>query len=226
MGPAEAVLLKFDDQGRIATTLAGIRVFFDGTPAPLLSVQDRLIRAIVPFVQAPDGLMTLEIETADGVTHTRDAYWALASPAVFTLDGTGDGQAAVINEDGTLNSAANPAQKGSVVAIFTTGGGPTASPSVDGAITPIEGNLSSLVVPIRVTFGTFNSFFDPGPPPPDAQILYAGPAPGLVAGVTQVNARIPLEAPSGPDVRIDLRTRLYVSPFRFATAASPTIAIE
>jgi hypothetical protein len=42
------------------------------------------------------------------------------------------------------------------------------------------------IVPVRVLVGGA-----------DAQILYAGPAPGLVAGLTQINLRIPTGAPSG-----------------------------
>jgi uncharacterized protein (TIGR03437 family) len=38
----------------------------------------------------------------------------------------------------------------------------------------------------------------------DAEVLYAGAAPGLVAGVMQVNARVPDNAPSGSAVPIEI----------------------
>ncbi len=33
-------------------------------------------------------------------------------PGIFTVDGSGRGQGAILNEDGTLNSPSNPARKG------------------------------------------------------------------------------------------------------------------
>jgi hypothetical protein len=38
-----------------------------------------------------------------------------AAPAIFTDNGTGVGQAAVLNQDNSLNSPANPALRGTVV---------------------------------------------------------------------------------------------------------------
>ena len=39
-----------------------------------------------------------------------------ARPGIFSIEGSGRGQAAVTNEDGSPNSAANPARRGSVIA--------------------------------------------------------------------------------------------------------------
>ncbi|MDA1313160.1 MAG: SBBP repeat-containing protein [Acidobacteria bacterium] len=230
-GPHEAVPLELDGNGRVATKLAGARVLFDGVPAPLLSVQDRVIRAIVPFSrssevsQASEARMTVEVETAGGITPPRDAYWASASPKIFTLDGIADGQAAVLNEDGSLNSAANPARKGSIIAIFATGAGTTDPPSVDGAITPIGGPFPRLSQPVAVWLGSYRSVFNASPLA-EAEVLYAGAAPGLVAGGVQVNARIPQNAPSGSRVRIHLQVGFDLGVGVFESASAPTIAIE
>ncbi len=43
--------------------------------------------------------------------------FAAAAPALFTADGSGTGQALALNADGTLNSAANPASRGSVLGL-------------------------------------------------------------------------------------------------------------
>lgn len=43
------------------------------------------------------------------------------SPAVFTVTGTGYGQALILNQDGTLNSMTNPATLGSLVTLFVNG---------------------------------------------------------------------------------------------------------
>ena len=39
------------------------------------------------------------------------------------MDGSGTGQAAAINQDGSLNSESNPAPRGSIVSIYATGQG-------------------------------------------------------------------------------------------------------
>lgn len=58
------------------------------------------------------------------------------------------------------------------------------------------------------------------------EIFYAGAAPGLVAGVIQVNAKIPQNAPSGSNVRIHLKVRSHLAVGVFESFTQPTIAIE
>jgi uncharacterized protein (TIGR03437 family) len=97
---------------------------------------------------------------------------AAAAPGIFTLPGTGRGQGAILNQDTSINGAASPASRGSIISIYATGL-PSTSPTVW-----IGGTR--------------------------ADILYAGVAPGLPAGVSQVNARVPADAPTGSDVSVFL----------------------
>jgi uncharacterized protein (TIGR03437 family) len=46
-------------------------------------------------------------------------------PGIFTKTQTGTGQAAALNQDGSPNSEANPAARGSTVSLFATGEGQT-----------------------------------------------------------------------------------------------------
>lgn len=50
-----------------------------------------------------------------------------AAPGIFTADSTSKGQAAAVNQDGTLNSAANPAHPRDVITLFATGDGATSA---------------------------------------------------------------------------------------------------
>ena len=95
----------------------------------------------------------------------------------------------VLPQDNSVNSATNPARKGSVVVLFVTGEGQTVPAGVDGKLA--AGSLPKPSAPITVHLG--------GPPGigTDAQVQYAGAAPGLVAGVMQINLVIPPDAPSG-----------------------------
>jgi len=96
------------------------------------------------------------------------------APGIFLR---AEGLAAALNEDGSLNQEANPVAPGSVIVLFATGEGVTDPPSVDGMITGSV--LPRPVASVEVTIG--------GEP---AMVEYVGAAPGLVAGVLQVNARL------------------------------------
>jgi uncharacterized protein (TIGR03437 family) len=101
-----------------------------------------------------------------------------AAPGIFTLDSSGQGVGAILNQDGSLHGPLNPAAPGSVIVFYATGEGLTDPPSEDGKIAGSP--LPRPVLPVQVIIGGL-----------DAEILYAGAAPGLTAGVMQVNARIP-----------------------------------
>lgn len=107
-----------------------------------------------------------------------------AAPGIF-VSNYSTRQAAVVNADGTLNSPANPAKQGSVVSFYGTGGGPTNPPGADGAIWPST-PLARLTLPVSVQIGGV-----------DADVLYAGSAPGMVSGIFQINVQVPaLVSPS------------------------------
>ena len=90
--------------------LGGTSVSFDNTPAPLLYAQAGQINAIVPFeVQGSSTAMTVEY---NGTTYGPLALPVNTTiPGIFSVDGSGASQAAVRNQDGSLNSASNPAAK-------------------------------------------------------------------------------------------------------------------
>ena len=48
LGPASLTTAQLDSNGRIATTLAGTRVFFDGVPAPMIYTSANQVSAVVP----------------------------------------------------------------------------------------------------------------------------------------------------------------------------------
>jgi uncharacterized protein (TIGR03437 family) len=102
---------------------------------------------------------------------------------VYTLDGI---HAAALNQDLTLNSADNPAPVGSIVSLFTTGLGPIAPAQTDGA-------LIGLPLPANVLQPTVQAIGPVVPPGgstlTNLEVIFAGPAPFLVAGVTQINIR-------------------------------------
>jgi uncharacterized protein (TIGR03437 family) len=182
LGPAVAQTFTLDSKGGIASTLGGVQVTFDGTPAPLLYVQDTQINAITTWELA--GKSTTEMcviynGNKDCVTPAVGA----AAPGVFA---TGQGQAIAVNQDGTLNSNSNPAGFGSIVSLYLTGLGPISPAPADGVL--VQFPLPTLLNPVELDFANANV---QAPSVPPAEILYAGPAPLEVGGMFQINVRIP-----------------------------------
>jgi uncharacterized protein (TIGR03437 family) len=185
--------------GAVATSLGSARVLFDNTPAALLWAQSNQINAIVPFeIQAPSTNLTVEY---NGSTYGPVKLPVVTTvPGIFTINASGGGQGAILNQDGTANSASNPAAKGSVISIYATGAGLMNAPMTDGAITPSTPPFSALQLNVQVQIG--------GLP---ATVQYAGAAPGLIAGAIQVNAYVPNGAPSGSGVPVVLSVGGYLS---------------
>jgi uncharacterized protein (TIGR03437 family) len=108
------------------------------------------------------------------------------SPGIFSANGSGTGGGAVLNQNSVLNTSANPAPKGSVIQVYLTGEGVTSPPQADGALTPYPPATAPVAKPITVTIG--------GQP---ATYTFAGEAPGLIAGIMQINVMVPPGASSG-----------------------------
>jgi uncharacterized protein (TIGR03437 family) len=184
MTPAFATV---NASGLLGTRLGETRVLFDGTPAPLLYVQWNQINAVVPFGVAGKASALMQVERGGELAAGIDIPVAASHPGLFTHSATGRGLGAIVNQDRTINSAANPAPRGSIVSFYGTGEGETTPAGIDGFITPET--TSNLPQPkLKVTVSIAQR---------PAEVLYAGAAPGLVAGVFQINARIPENTPVG-----------------------------
>jgi uncharacterized protein (TIGR03437 family) len=191
LGPAEATAAAAVD-GHLPNTLAGVQVTFNGTPAPLLYGAAGQINAIVPFEVAGQSTVNLAIASSTGGALNVSLPVSAASPAIFSENASGAGQGAILNQDSTRNSAANPAVRGSIVAFYATGTGATKPSSPDGVLTPLL-NPPVLAQSVTVTIGGQN-----------APVTYQGAAPGLVAGVSQINAQVPLNIAAGTAVPVTI----------------------
>lgn len=175
------------NDGRISTSLGGTEVLFDGVPAPLLYSSSGQVAAVVPY--AVDGKLGTQVQVVNGGSASDVVALPVkaAAPSIFSVNLSGTGPAAVLNEDGlTVNSSASPAAKGSFLSIFATGEGQTLPGGIDGQIASGNSLPRPLEQPVQVLID--------GRP---AEVQYAGAAPGAVAGLFQVNARVPLDASSG-----------------------------
>jgi uncharacterized protein (TIGR03437 family) len=165
--------------------LQNVQVLFGGTPAPLFYLGNNQINFQVPSGAATTGNVEVTVQRQDTGQILGDSYVAMntVSPALFTVNGSGQGQIVALNQDNTLNSSTNPATNGSVIQFFGTGQGVVPNMPADGA--PASGLTPTPYVPVVIIgTGADNN------PLPVADIQYSGLAPGLV-GVWQINAIIP-----------------------------------
>jgi trimeric autotransporter adhesin len=179
MGPAGLVQYSPGTNGQVPTTLAGTTVFFGTYAAPLLYTSANRLSAIVPF-ELTGSQSFVVVEYNGQISSTFPVSIAAATPALFTADLSGKGQAAAINattSGNSYNNAAHPLNAGDYIELFLTGGGQTTPASLTGQLTP---DATRLIPNVTVTIG--GKSVTPS---------YAGGAPGIVAGLIQVNAQIP-----------------------------------
>jgi uncharacterized protein (TIGR03437 family) len=190
MGPPEVVPLQVNPDRKLATALGGARVLLNGVAAPLLYVSDRQISAIVPAVVAGRSTVDVQVEYNGVRSDALTMPVVEARPGVFSLDGSGGGQAAILNQDGSVNSPANPAPRDSVITLFATGGAEMVPGVEDGQI--IGDVLPTTNLPVSAMFDLGTGEFPASPK--SAEVLYAGGVPGSVAGLMQINLRVPADA--------------------------------
>jgi uncharacterized protein (TIGR03437 family) len=172
LGVSSPDYASFDAAGFLPTTLAGVQVTFNGTPGPLLYVSDTQINAVVPLALANMPSASLRVTSG---TATLSDFRLMADRAVPQVFRNADGSAAAINQDGSVNSPANPAPAGSFVSIWATGIG--WAPGPDGQMATAADDFGGCLIHDDVT----NQ---------DIRPSYAGAAPGMVTGVVQINFQV------------------------------------
>jgi len=192
LGPATLAGGSVSSSGMVQTSANGTRVLFDGTPAPVLYTRADQVGAVVPYVMALGPTTHVQVEYFGGRSAAVEIPISPVAPGIFTADASGAGQAAVINQDGSFNSAAHPAPRGSTITIFCTGEGQTSPPGVDGKIA--DQILPQPLAPVSMQIGNI-------PVVP----AYAGAAGAAVAGALQVNARIPDSVTPGNNVPVQIQ---------------------
>jgi uncharacterized protein (TIGR03437 family) len=193
--PVPNVSLPLNPTQNLPTEIEGVEVLFDGQPAQLLEVSSTRI-----IVAAPERLIRPERNTSPPeFTSIRISYKGSPSapvwmpvtaslPGIFTtgqFDPGTDGY--VQNQDGSLNSASNPAAKGSTITLFVTGMGAT-TPSV------ASGNIaSSAIAPDASVFASWRMYAYQGANPPET----VQSIPGFIASVFQIPLSVPSTAATG-----------------------------
>jgi uncharacterized protein (TIGR03437 family) len=191
LGPTAAATTTVSAAGFFATTLSETQVLFDGVPAAMWYASATQINAIVPYEIAGRASTLMQVVYRGTPSSTINLQVAPSAPGIFV---TSTGQAAAFNANGSINGSDNPAAKGTAVVLFATGEGATNPSGVTGKVIPADPTqLKKPVLPVSATIGGVQ-----------AEVQYAGSAPGLVSGAFQVNLLVPDNAPSGSAVPVVL----------------------
>ncbi len=162
-------------------------IFLSGVPAAVLASTPGQLNFATPAV-LPAGPLRISYRCATAESAQLLFETAAAGPALFTFPGTGKGNAAAINADGSFNGSTPgfaPGRPGGVIQLFGTGFGSYGPPGPDG--------LVRLLQPLRVVVA--------GVP---AQVLFAGQAPGATNGLQQINILLDPATPTGDTQPVEL----------------------
>lgn len=187
LGPATGIGPQVTLASGFPAQLAGVQVTFNGIAAPLLYAQDTQINAIVPWELSSAGQAQVCVTSNGAPPVCTSTSVSPTHPGVFMLDPY---HAIALNQNGTLNTASNPAKVGDEVSIFATGLG-TLDPL------PKDGSIVGFPLPtgtLPVTMATVSSTGGPAIP---ITVNYFGPAPYEVAGFSQINFTVDANA-GGP----------------------------
>lgn len=171
IGPVVGVEAGLDPAtGGLPTSLAGVRVLFDGVPGPLFFTNSGQVNCQVPYEVAGRTIVRIKVEFGDGESSQVQVPVQASKPGVFR---------AILNQDGSVNSPANPAKPGESAVLYVTGQGVTQPAAGTGKPGPSAAPFPAPVLMVKASVDGR-----------DAERLFAGLAPGLV-GLLQINLRIP-----------------------------------
>ena len=140
--------------------------------------------AIVAVIGLTGSAVRAVVQYQGQLSTAKELGITAVTPAVFSLNGSGTGQAIAFNQDGSLTDAGHPAAAGSFVSVYATGTGQLNPAGQAGSLAL---GTASTVVPVTATVGGIA-----------APVNYSGSAVNLLGGVSQVNVQIPPGVPAGP----------------------------
>jgi uncharacterized protein (TIGR03437 family) len=178
------------------------QVQLGGIQSEVLYTSPRQINFVVPGTAMPNAASTLTISCAGLSSLPINVNIAAETPAIFTTTETGVGQAAVVNQDGTVNSTSTA---GSIVSVYGTGFGAYSPAGSDG--------LRHLANTVTAQIGNIVS-----------TVTYAGEAPGYTTGLQQINIEIPAILDPA-ELQVPLVLTLPQTPFA-NTQAGVTLALK
>ncbi len=188
-GPSPLSGLTLGPTNLVGTITGDTLVLFDGVASPMVYSVTGQATAVVPYAVAGKTSTQMQIYYKGQISNPVTIPVVASTPGLFTADASGTGQLAMFNQNGTVNSASNPAAVGEVVVIYGTGEGQTTPAGVDGLLA-----IASLPKPTLQVSATIGGI----PAPMD----YFGAAPGFASGLFQANLHVPAGVTPGKAVPV------------------------
>ncbi len=175
----------------LPTSLGGVSLQFgNGLSAPLLAVAGNQVNFQVPWELAGQSEAPISALVDGQLSVTQSISLTPIAPGIFSTNGAGNGQGAILDTSYRLVDASNPATAGvTVIQIYCTGLGAVTNQPPSGS-PPMGNQLSQTTATPMVTIGGAQ-----------AQVLFSGLAPGTV-GEYQVNALAPAGSSKGATVPV------------------------
>lgn len=171
----------------IPLTLGGATVSMNGIAAPILYASPTQLNVQVPF-EVSAGSVSVSVAVNGAAAGTVSIPVGNAGPGLFLLS---QGAAAVVNQDGQINSQSQAAAAGTIIAAYLTGLG-AVNPSVKTGVAASPNPLSWATGAVTAMVGNST-----------ATVQFAGLAPGF-AGLYQVNILVPPLAAGQYTLRISV----------------------
>ncbi|MFO1302985.1 MAG: right-handed parallel beta-helix repeat-containing protein [Burkholderiales bacterium] len=184
LGPQTAVAAQVTKYGRVARSVASVRVLFDDVAAPLLSVSANEITAVVPYFTYWKDTARLQVEYQGVRSNPTTVQVAASNPGIYAQS--------LLNEDGIPNSMLHPARPGALVTFLATGEGQTDPAGIDGQVTS-AGSAPRPRAAVSVLVDGKK-----------AEIVAVGQAPALPAGKLEVTVRLPSDLATGVALPVTL----------------------
>ncbi len=192
----------------IPTVLAGLSLQFTGAPlSPLFYANGTQVNLQIPWELTGKTQATLTPTVNGQAGQSFAVNLVTYGPGIFSVNSSGTGQGAILDQNYHLVDSTHPAVPGvTVLQIFCTGLGPVTNQPATGAASPSNPPATTTTIP-TVTIGAAS-----------AHVEFSGLAPGFV-GLYQVNALVPSAAPAGNSVPVSLS-------IGGATSNTVTIAVQ
>jgi uncharacterized protein (TIGR03437 family) len=180
--------------GRLPRELLGVEVRVNDPNggviyrAPLLYVSSEQINFQMPFEVEGLSSVRVTVRSSDSESPPEGVTLAASGPGLFVLM---DGRAAVLNQDFSANTPAQPAPAGTVIMAFLTGAGAPDPPFESGAAAPSD-PLSLAALPASATIGGV-----------EARVAAVAMVPGYV-GLAQANIEVPALQPGEHELRVKI----------------------
>jgi uncharacterized protein (TIGR03437 family) len=187
----QGVVLPSSLYGPLPYTLAGVKVTFANSQAPIYNVANvnnqQQVTVQVPCDVTPGSSVAVAVSVSGG-SATINIPILIASPGVFqTTMSDGVQRLVAVRPDGSFVSLENPARRGEIIRAYVTGLGPV-SPSVATNSIAVPGTDSTVTG--QVIVGVNNA---------GTRLVSARVAPSLI-GIDEVAFQVPSDAPTGNDI--------------------------